>query len=447
MSREESAVQDSAAVEDSRQADASEATRRGVSRRAVLMGGGLAALGLGTLGGYRAGESSGRERGTQDADVLRLQYPFRGKNQSGITTPQQQQMHLAAYDVVTTDREDLIELLKEWTLAAERMMAGELVNEMKAFKEVPPDDTGETMDLGPAGLSITFGFGATLFETADGTDRFGIADRKPEPLLAEIPRMSAENLDEQRCGGDIVIQACAEDPMVALHAIHDLTRIAFGRATLKWSQLGYGRTSSTSKDQKTPRNLFGFKDGTANVKSEETDVLDEHLWIGPDDPGGDLFAGGTYMACRKIKMMMEVWDELVLSEQENIIGRDKVEGAPLSGGTEFTTPDFGKNEGGEPLIDARSHMALMHPDHNSGNRMLRRGYNYMEGNDYLGRLEGGLFFIAFIRDPEKNFIPILRKMSRDLLTEYLQTTGSALFLIPPGIGDGDEYVGQALFTK
>ena len=146
-------------------------------------------------------------------------------------------------------------------------------------------------------------------------------------------------------------------------------------------------------------------------------------------------------------MMMEVWDDLVLSEQENIIGRDKIEGAPLSGGKEFTSPNFKKkDEKGETVIDKESHMALMHPDHNSGHRMLRRGYNFMEGSDGLGRLQGGLFFIAFVRNPENNFIRILRKMSSDLLTEYLQTTASALFVIPPGIKEGDEYVGQALFS-
>ncbi len=422
---------------------------RGVSRRAVLLGGGLAALGLGAGAavGYPFGRSSGVEEGEKKADVDAVRYPFRGKHQSGIVTPQQQQMHTAAYDVTTKSREDLIELLKDWTLAAEKLMAGELVNPMKSFKEVPPDDTGETMNLGPSGLTITFGFGSTLFKTADGVDRFGIAGKKPKLLLAEIPRMSAEKLDPARCGGDLVVQACAEDPMVAMHAIHNLSRIAFGRASVRWSQLGYGRTSSTSKSQATPRNLFGFKDGTNNIKSDEADFLSESLWIQKGDPDGGLWEGGAYMACRKIKMMMEVWDDLVLSEQENIIGRDKIEGAPLSGGKEFTAPNFKKkDQKGETVIDKESHMALMHPDHNSGHRMLRRGYNFMEGSDSLGRLQGGLFFIAFVRNPENNFIRILRKMSSDLLTEYLQTTASALFVIPPGIKEGDEYVGQALFS-
>lgn len=423
---------------------------RGFSRRQVLVGSGLAALGIGAAGagGYFAGNYRGTQQAHADADVMRTSYPFRGEHQSGILTPQQQQMHTAAYDMMDgTTRDDLIDLLKKWSLAAERMMAGQLVGDMKTFKDVPPDDTGETMDLGPGALTITIGFGESLFRK-DGVDRFGIAERMPKPLEGGIPRMSAEYLDPKQCYGDLVVQACAEDPMVAMHAIHNMTRVAFGKASVKWTQLGYGRTSSTSTGQKTPRNLFGFKDGTSNIKAEESpQELNEHLWIQPQDSGGKWLAGGTYLCTRKIKQMMEVWDELVLTEQETIIGRDKVEGAPLSGGEEFTTPNFdAKDEKGEPLIAVDSHLAVVHPDHHGGHRMLRRGYNYMEGNDKWGRLEGGLFFIAFVRNPQTNFIPVLAAMSVDQMTEYLQHVGSAMFVIPPGMSETDEFIGQALFS-
>lgn len=431
------------------QADQSESAQSAVSRRRMLLGSGLAAAGLGVGAGigYFAGHRSGKTAGHLEADVMNVSYPFRGAHQPGITTPQQQQMHLATYDMISNKREDLIALLKKWTLAAERMMSGHLVNEMKTFKEVPPDDTGETMDLGPGALTITIGFGESLF-LKDGVDRYGIASKLPEPLTGGIPRMAAEYLDPKLCYGDLMVQACAEDPMIAMHAIHNMTRIAFGTASVRWSQLGYGRTSSTSTGQKTPRNLFGFKDGTSNIKAEEAEAeLNEHLWIQPGDSGGDWAAGGTYFCARKIKQMMEVWDELVLSEQETIIGRDKIEGAPLSGGQEFTDPDFGKTDDkGETMIASDSHLAMVHPDNNSGRRMLRRGYNYMEGNDKFGRLEGGLFFIAFVRNPKTNFIPVLSRMSKDQLTEYLQHIGSSMFIIPAGVGENEEYIAQKLFT-
>ncbi|OKL47134.1 peroxidase [Boudabousia liubingyangii] len=420
-----------------------------ISRRGMLIGSGaLAALGLGVgaAGGFATGRSYGIAKAPVQPDIMQISYPLRGKYQPGILTPQPQQMHTAAYTVTTDRKESLIRLLKEWTLAAERMMHGDLIRPYKTFKDVPPDDTGETGDLGPAALTVTFGFGRTLFLTDDGKDRFGIANRMPEPLKAGIPRMAAEKLDPEACDGDIIIQVCAEDPMVALHAIHNLTRIGFGTASLKWSQLGYGRTSSTSTAQKTPRNLFGFKDGTSNIKAEDGDAqLNQHLWIQPGDSGGDWAANGSYLCVRKIKQFMEVWDELILSEQEAIIGRDKITGAPLSGGDEFTAPDFEKKgPDGQPLIPEDSHVAVVHPTHNNGARMLRRGYNYMEGNDKLGRLEGGLFFIAYVRDPQTNFVPVLRRMVGDAMTEYLQHIASGLYIMPPGLGQGQEYVGQSL---
>ena len=186
----------------------------------------------------------------------------------------------------------------------------------------------------------------------------------------------------------------------------------------------------------------------SNIKAEDpASELDEHLWIQPGDDQGAWASGGTYLCFRKIKMMMEVWDELALGEQERTIGRDKLEGAPLSGGEEFSAPDFHKTSGAHTLINADSHVALMHPDNNRGRRMLRRGYNYLEGVDYLGRLDAGLFFIAFVRDPAEGFIPVLSRMSKDLLTEYLQHVASSVYLVLPGIGQGDAYVGQRLLAS
>ncbi|PFG28151.1 putative iron-dependent peroxidase [Corynebacterium renale] len=407
-----------------------------VNRRQLLLGG----AGLGALAGVAAGGFGLGRSQAQAEDVFMGAVDFRGEHQSGIVTPAQQQMIMVAFDMVADRRADLIDLLEKWTLAAERMQAGELVNDPKARDDVPPDDTGEAMDLAPAALTITFGFGATLFNHPEKGDRYGIADKCPEILAAGIPRMAAEKIDPAKSHGDLVVQICAEDPMVVLHAMHQFKRIAFGTASVRWMQLGYGRTSSTSKDQQTPRNLFGFKDGTGSLKGEDpAELLDGHVWIQPGDDQGDWAAGGSYLCFRKIHMMMEVWDELVLNEQETIIGRNKIEGAPLSGGEEFTHPDFSTED-----IAEDSHLAVVHPDNNGGAHMLRRGYNYTEGLTDLGRLDAGLFFIAFVRDPQVNFINILSKMAGDQLTEYLQHTATGMFICPPGIREGDTFVGQTL---
>jgi deferrochelatase/peroxidase EfeB len=376
-------------------------------------------------------------------------HPFYGDHQGGITTPMQDRLHFAAFDVTTDSRSELQALLKEWTAAAARMTQGEGAGELGPTSgpyDAPPDDTGEAIGLPASGLTITFGFGPTLF-TKDGADRFGLAARRPA-ALQRLPHFSADKLDPERSDGDLCVQACADDPQVAVHAIRNLARIGFGRVSMRWSQLGFGRTSSTSTAQSTPRNLFGFKDGTANVKAEDPRLLEEHVWVpGDTEPGARWLTGGSYLVVRRINMNIETWDRQSLREQEAVIGRTKAEGAPLSGGSEFARPDFAL-QGSEkmPLIAPDAHVRLVHPDHNNGAQMLRRGYNFVDGSDGLGRMDAGLFFIAYVRDPRTHFIPVQTKLGQqDGLSEYLQHTGSALFAVPSGVQPG-QYVGQRLFS-
>lgn len=376
-------------------------------------------------------------------------FAFRGAHQAGITTPAQDRLHFAAFDVTTGSRSQLIALLKAWTEAADRMTRGLPAGEVgptEGASNLPPDDTGEAIGLAASGLTITFGFGPGLFRDAEGRDRFGIADRQPAALRT-LPHFPADALDPEKSYGDLCIQACADDPQVAVHAIRNLARIGFGTVAVRWSQLGFGRTSTTSTSQSTPRNLFGFKDGTANVKAEEPAALEDHVWVGADDdPRAGWLAGGSYLVTRRINMTIEVWDRQPLGDQEAFVGRTKAEGAPLSGGDEFTEPDFAMPGSDGPVIPRDSHVRVVHPDFNDGARMLRRGYNFVDGSDVLGGLNAGLFFIAFVRDPDTHFIPVQNKMATsDALMEYLKVTGSALFAVPPGIGEG-EYVGQQLFA-
>ena len=375
---------------------------------------------------------------------------FYGARQAGIVTAAQDRLHFAAFDVITDSREELIALLQSWTNAAAKMTQGHDVGEFGAMDGpyiAPPEDTGEAYGLKPAKLTITFGFGPGLFEDENGKDRFGLAARRPA-ALAELPHFAGDNLDAARSGGDLCVQACSDDPQVAVHAIRNLARIGFGTTSVRWSQLGFGRTSSTSDAQSTPRNLFGFKDGTSNVKAEHADALDEFVWVGnDDDSAAGWLVGGSYLVARRVNMRIETWDRTSLQEQEAIIGRDKKQGAPLSGGKEFTTPDFAiKGANDAPIIANDSHLRIAHPAQNGGTRILRRGYNFTDGSNGLGNLDAGLFFIAYTRDPVQHFIPLQTNLARnDSLNEYIQHTGSALFAVPPGVSEGD-YIGSALFA-
>ncbi|MFV0453117.1 MAG: iron uptake transporter deferrochelatase/peroxidase subunit [Propioniciclava sp.] len=433
-----------AGVNPARSATAAEGSppRRGLSRRGLLALTGGAGIGVGVLSGLTLAPSVRGSAAPSDG----LEYPFFGDHQAGIITPAQDQMHFAAFDLdADLDRAELIELLQDWTYAAQRMTQGLDVSAAGAFagpELLPPDDTGEAAGLGAQGLTLTFGFGRSLFRAADGADRFGLAAQLP-PDFTDLPTMVNDFLDPASSQGDLCVQACANDPQVAVHAIRNLTRIAVGRARIRWSQIGFGRTASTSVNQDTPRNLFGQKDGTNNLKAESPGELDEHVWI---SSGPRWAHGGSYLVARRIAMTVEVWDGVQLKEQDRVLGRAKGSGAPLSGGDEFTPVDFAAtDEAGRPLVDPRSHVARTHPDNNGGIAMLRRGYNIVDGNDDLGRLNAGLFFIAFVKAPQR-FATVHKNMARDdLFIEYLKTTSSSVFLVPPGCAP-DGYLGQPLFA-
>lgn len=416
-----------------------------LSRRGLL---GLAGAGIAGLAvGGAAGAAVALGAGATNSPGITTKYQFFGEHQAGITTPAQDRLHFAAFDLAAdATRDDLIELLQDWTYAAARMTQGLEVTEGGAVDGsplAPPDDTGEALGLPASGLTITFGFGPTLFTTDDGVDRFGIASWQPD-ALQKLPRFSGDALQPEAGGGDLCIQACADDPQVAVHAIRNLSRIAFGRASIRWSQLGFGRTSSTSTSQVTPRNLFGFKDGTANIKAEDPKTVNAQVWVGEQD-GPAWLVGGSYLVTRKIRMIIEAWDRTQLQEQERVIGRSKGEGAPLSGGTEFTPIDFdATGAAGQPLVDADSHVRLAHPTTIGGAQLLRRGYNFVDGNDELGRLNAGLFFISFQRSPQQ-FIDVQSNLSRDALNEYIKHVSSGIFAVPPGATSGS-YVGASLFS-
>ncbi|WP_199573473.1 iron uptake transporter deferrochelatase/peroxidase subunit [Streptomyces murinus] len=404
------------------------------SRRALIGWGGAGiALGAVAAGGAVALTDAGS--GTADAAEAGGAVEFHGAHQAGIATPVQDRLHFAAFDVKTDDREEFVRLLKDWTAAARRMTAGKPVGEgaYGGLPEAPPDDTGEALGLTPCRLTLTIGFGPSLF------DRFGLRGKRPEALV-DLPEFPGDNLEKTRTGGDLCVQACADDPQVAVHAIRNLARIGFGKVAVRWSQLGFGKTSSTTPDAQTPRNLFGFKDGTRNIAGSETDRLKKHVWVGDGD-GPDWMSGGSYLVARRIRMNIETWDRTSLQEQEDVFGRDKREGAPVGRAGEHDAPFL-------KAMKPTAHVRLAHPDANGGITILRRGYSFTDGTDGLGRLDAGLFFLAYQRDVRHGFIPLQHKLSaHDALNEYIQHVGSAVFAIPPGVRDADDWWGRSLFSK
>jgi deferrochelatase/peroxidase EfeB len=408
-----------------------------VSRRGFLVGGLGAAAAAATFGvGLDAcstakGTSAAKPSDDSEAEVV----PFYGTHQGGIATPAQPRLAFATFDANASDRDDLRQMLGLWSAAAAAMTRGEPVPGRSTNENAPPADTGEVLGLSPGKLTITVGYGPGMF---DG--RFGLAKKRPA-LLQELPTLPISNLDPAYVGGDIAIQACSDDPLVAFHALRDLARIGIGTVSMRWMQIGFGSTSRSST--RTPRNLLGFKDGTRNIDGADDALMREHVWIGSESDQPWLH-DGSFLVTRRIRMFIENWDRDRLGDQEDVIGRNKESGAPLTGHGEFDPPEFdAKGSDGKPVIPAGAHIRLASPEHNNGVRIRRRGYSYTDGIDPVrGTLLGGLFFAAFMKSPEQ-FIALQRVLGgNDALNEYIEHTGSGVFVCPPGLRDGGDWASQ-----
>ncbi len=368
---------------------------------------------------------------------------FHGKHQAGIVTPMQNNIYFASLEVKTTKKSELIALFKELTEATAKMTAGELIGEELSNGYIPPIDTGEASGLNAANLTITFGVGPSLFDK-NGQDRFGLKHKQPNELN-NLPTFSLDALDAQWTGGDLCIQACSDDAQVCFHAVRNLIRIARGKAVIHWIQEGFQETKQANIKKETPRNLFGFKDGTVNPDPKDKAVFNDQVWLQPDS-GANWLTNGTYLIVRKIQMHIEVWDRTTLNDQEKTFGRYRHSGAPLGQKKEFEPLDLDKkDEQGNQYSPLTAHARVAHGK--GKEQLYRRSYSYSNGMDMkTGNFDAGLLFISFQKSPSKQFVPIQKRLAKmDKLNEYIVHKGSAVFACLPGIKKGG-FIGEALFS-
>ena len=388
--------------------------RREFLKKAGIGGAGLA-LGLSGASAFFAN----KEQGSKNIADGQEEISFYGKHQAGITTPMQKNIYFVVLDLRTTDKNELIQLFKDWTDYSQKLVNGELVKKDGSNALLPPSDTGETVGLNPYRLTLTFGVSASFLT------KLGLEKKRPK-LFRDLPAFPKEQLREQYTGGDIVIQACADDEQVAFHAVRNLIRKGRNKVTMKWSQSGF---AAIGDRMETPRNLFGFKDGTANVTTEKD--FDKVVWADSQD----WMKNGSYMAVRRIIMHLETWDRTNLQEQENTFGRYKESGAPFGKKNEFDEVDLS-------LLPVDSHVRLAKE---VDLPILRRSYSYSDGIDpKTGQFDAGLLFIAFQKDPDR-FVKIQTNLGADdKMNEYVTHIGSGLFACFGGVKEGG-YSGQDLF--
>ncbi|TQS45794.1 Dyp-type peroxidase [Cryptosporangium phraense] len=408
--------------------------RRGISRREAV---GLAgALGVGGIAGAGLQLAAGDETPTAAPPPTTVPLgsvgsrivPFRGARQAGIATPTQRQSHarIAAFDLLPgVDSTELKALLQRWTTAAAELTAGDGGDDM-------------TADSGPASLTITVGFGPSLFGQA------GIpAGARPE-ALAPLPAFAGETLDPGRSDGDLGVLVAADDAVVVYSAIRRLEQLAAGTARPRWQFAGFTRGRGvTTNEGATVRNLMGQLDGTRNPKPTDA-TFTRTVFV----TGDGWMQDGSYLVVRRIRMLLDDWEKLDVAEQEKTLGRKKDSGAPLSGGVETTPANFGRlGADGRPMIAENSHIRLATSAFNRGAAILRRGYSFADPQPG-GGVEAGLIFLAWQSDPRTGFIPIQQNLVRghDRLSTFTRHETSALFAMPGGVSSGG-YLGQALFEE
>jgi deferrochelatase/peroxidase EfeB len=429
-----------------RDTEALRPTRRGLVRAAAGLAAASAGLGF---GGAAEAVVAAKKGATVDRSANGTVEPFRGEHQGGIVMPAQRHSYFAAFDLVTTQRDDLIKMLGTWTDAAARMAAGRSAAPIGQNAAIPGADTGEALGLPAARLTVTFGFGAGLF-AKDGKDRFAMTAQRPAALV-DLPRFNGDQLIPTRTGGDLSVQACADDPQAAFHAVRQLARLGYGTAEMRWAQAGFIAGFPTKE---TPRNLMGFRDGSSNPSIADPRAMAKFVWVGEEGP--DWMRGGSYVVVRRIRIALEHWDRMNVAFQERTIGRHKYSGAPLGGSGEFDPLDLAANDkDGNPIIPQSAHVRLAAAASNDGAQILRRPYSYNDGVDFTAErwppwrrgmeYDAGLFFVCYQRDPRTGFIKIFDKMAKfDMLNQFATHTGGGLFACPGGIGQG-EFIGQRLF--
>ncbi|MCL1870051.1 MAG: iron uptake transporter deferrochelatase/peroxidase subunit [Promicromonosporaceae bacterium] len=388
--------------------------------------------------------------------------PFHGKHQAGITTPAQRAATFLALDAVVASRAELADVFKTLTEAARLLADGGVAP--SAGPGAPPSDNG-ILGVVPTpkdtdGLTVTVSVGASLF---DG--RFGLAASKPARLRV-MDAFPDDNLDRTICDGDLLLQVCADERDTVLHAVRELLRATRGSLTVRWRQEGF---LPPARPSGAPRNLLGFKDGTVNPPTASADAMGDVVWTaaGPtakvDDQAARAFkaratdlkdavepawvAGGTYHVVRTTRMFVEFWDRVTLDEQEQMIGRRRDTGAPLTGTHEDEAPDYAADPTGDAIkLDAHIRLAGPRTPGSEAMRMLRRPFSYDNGTDANGTLDVGLVFVCFVQDLDRQFVTVQNHLQGEPLVDYISPVGGGYFFALPGVKAADDWYASALLA-
>ncbi len=375
-------------------------------------------------------------------DGTRETQPFYGTHQAGVANPQPASAIIVAFDVLSTDRAGLQRLFRTLTERIAFLTSGGATPVLNP--QMPPPDNGILgPEIYPDNLTVTVGLGASLFDT-----RFGLADLKPKHLTT-MEQFPNDALDARLCHGDILIQFCANTNETNIHALRDIVRMTPDLLDLRWKMDGFLPPHTLKKLGKdTVRNLLGFKDGTANVNASDTGLMDELVWIQPKHEEPDWASDGTYQVVRLIHMTVERWDRTPLGEQQTIIGREKMSGAPLGMVHERDVPNYTGAQGTSVPMNAHIRLANPRTRETQANLILRRPFNFSRDSvTKAGQLEMGLLFVCFQSDLDRGFKAVQARLNGEPLEEYIKPFGGGYFFVLPGVRGPGDYLAKGLVER
>ena len=400
-------------------------------------GDGSSAAAQGDASGGSPAASPQQEWNVSQAELAESD-PFDGPHQAGVLTPRPAQATFAALDSIAPGTGELEAALRALSVRARELTAGGPAPLLE--EGAPPSDSGTLGPVNaPDALTVTVAFGASLFD-----DRYGLTSRRPRELV-QMPTFPIDDLDPAESHGDLLVQICAHQRDTVAHTLRELLRTVHGSLQLRWNIDGFSGAARGPTPKNNPRNLFAFRDGTANPPTNDSKLMDELVWAGPGEPA--WAAGGTYQVVRIIRQHVEFWDRVALTEQQEMIGRVRSTGAPLGGTSEFEEPRYELDPHGRRIpLDAHIRLANPRTARTADQRILRRGYNFTRGSDRSGELDQGLIFVAFNQSPERQFATIQKRLLEEPMIDYITPVGGGYFFAPPGTGGATGWIGNGLFA-